>query len=167
MLAALIQMNGRCHQPSDRRMLRDQARRTKEPSVPFVGRKSCTGSGIMLQSLLLRLPPLQERVANAVTFPTCQRADHNSDPVGNGDGGPESGATAPIFGAHGANRKGGPSPILGSARDALSAPGTGGVGSLGTPRGGHLMISPLCICRRSGRDGCHGRCRKAGKGSRR
>ena len=58
----------------------------------------------MLQSLLLRLPPLQERVANAVTFPTCQRADHNSDPVGNGDGGPESGATAPIFGAHGANR---------------------------------------------------------------
>ena len=76
----------------------------EEPSVPFVGRKSCTGSGIMLQSLLLRLPPLQERVANAVTFPTCQRADHNSDPVGNGDGGPESGATAPIFGAHGANR---------------------------------------------------------------
>ena len=59
----------------------------------------------MLQSLLLRLPRLQERVANAVTFPTCQRADHNSDPVGNGDGGPESGATAPIFGAHGANRK--------------------------------------------------------------
>ena len=78
----------------------------EEPSVPFVGRKSCTGSGIMLQSLLLRLPPLQERVANAVTFPTCQRADHNSDPVGNGDGGPESGATAPIFGAHGANRQG-------------------------------------------------------------
>ena len=77
----------------------------EEPSVPFVGRKSCTGSGIMLQSLLLRLPPLQERVANAVTFPTCQRADHNSDPVGNGDGGPESGATAPIFGAHGANRE--------------------------------------------------------------
>ena len=77
----------------------------EEPSVPFVGRKSCTGSGIMLQSLLLRLPPLQERVANAVTFPTCQRADHNSDPVGNGDGGPESGATAPIFGAHGANRQ--------------------------------------------------------------
>ena len=76
----------------------------EEPSVPFVGRKSRTGSGIMLQSLLLRLPPLQERVANAVTFPTCQRADHNSDPVGNGDGGPESGATAPIFGAHGANR---------------------------------------------------------------
>ena len=78
----------------------------EEPSVPFVGRKSRTGSGIMLQSLLLRLPPLQERVANAVTFPTCQRADHNSDPVGNGDGGPESGATAPIFGAHGANRSG-------------------------------------------------------------
>ena len=78
----------------------------EEPSVPFVGRKSRTGSGIMLQSLLLRLPPLQERVANAVTFPTCQRADHNSDPVGNGDGGPESGATAPIFGAHGANRDG-------------------------------------------------------------
>ena len=61
----------------------------------------------MLQSLLLRLPPLQERVANAVTFPTCQRADHNSDPGGNGDGGPEpggAGATSPIFGAHGANR---------------------------------------------------------------
>ena len=58
--------------------------------------------------------------------------------------------------------KGGPSPILGSARDALSAPGTGGVGSLGTPRGGHLMISPLCICRRCGRDGCRGRCRRAG-----
>ena len=76
----------------------------EEPSVPFVGRKSRTGSGIMLQSLLLRLPRLQELVANAVTFPTCQRADHNSDPVGNGDGGPESGATAPIFGAHGANR---------------------------------------------------------------
>jgi hypothetical protein len=38
----------------DRRMLRDQARRTEEPSVPFVGRKSRTGSGIMLQSLLLR-----------------------------------------------------------------------------------------------------------------
>ena len=70
-LAALIQMNGRCHQPSDQRMLRDQPRRTKEPSVPFVGRKSRTGSGIMLQSLLLRLPRLQERVANAVTFPTC------------------------------------------------------------------------------------------------
>ena len=30
-----------------------------------------TGSGIMLQSLLLRLPRLQERVANAVTFPTA------------------------------------------------------------------------------------------------
>ena len=58
--------------------------------------------------------------------------------------------------------KGYPSPILGSARDALSAPGTGGVGSLGTPRGGHLMISPLCICRRCGRDGRRGRCRKAG-----
>ena len=52
-------------------MLRDQPRRTEEPSVPFVGRKSRTGSGIMLQSLLLRLPRLQERVANAVTFPTC------------------------------------------------------------------------------------------------
>ena len=80
----------------------------EEPSVPFVGRKSRTGSGIMLQSLLLRLPRLQVLVANAVTFPTCQRADHNSDPVGNGDGGPESGATAPIFGAHGANRKSAP-----------------------------------------------------------
>ena len=31
----------------------------------------------------------------------------------------------------------------------------------GPPRGGHLMISPLCICRRCGRDGCRGRCRKA------
>ena len=42
-LAALIQMNGRCHQPSDRRMLRDQARRTKEPSVPFVAAREAHG----------------------------------------------------------------------------------------------------------------------------
>jgi len=93
----------------------------EEPSVPFVGRKSCTGSGIMLQSLLLRLPPLQERVANAVTFPTCQRADHNSDPVGNGDGGPESGATAPIFGAHGANRQANERAICGLVAGSTSA----------------------------------------------
>ena len=58
--------------------------------------------------------------------------------------------------------KGGPSPILGSARGVHSTPGTGGVGSLGLPRGGHLMISPLCICRRCGRDGRRGRCRRAG-----
>ena len=32
----------------------------------------------------------------------------------------------------------------------------------GPPRGGHLMISPLCICRRCGRDGRRGRCRRAG-----
>ena len=57
--------------------------------------------------------------------------------------------------------KGRPSPILGSARGALSTPGTGGVGSPVIPRGWHLMISPLCICRRCGRDGCRGRCRKA------
>ena len=69
-------------------MLRDQARRTEEPSVPFVGRKSRTGSGIMLQPLLLRLPRLQERVANAVTFPTRYRGSHSSDPVGNGEGRP-------------------------------------------------------------------------------
>ena len=67
----LSKMNDHCHRASDRRMLRDQARRTEEPSVPFVGRKRRTGSGIMLQSLLLRLPRLQEGVANAVTFPTC------------------------------------------------------------------------------------------------
>jgi len=45
---------------------------------------------------------------------------------------------------------------------ALRTPGTGGVGSPGLPRGGHLMISPLCICRRCGRDGRRGRCRRAG-----
>ena len=70
-LDALIQMNGHCHEPSDRPMLRDQRRRSEEPSVPFVGRKSRTGSGIMLQSLLLRLPRLEELVANAGTFPAC------------------------------------------------------------------------------------------------
>ena len=69
-------------------MLRDQARRTEEPSVPFVGRKSRTGSGIMLQPLLLRLPRLQERVANAVTFPTRYRGSHSSIPLGNGEGVP-------------------------------------------------------------------------------
>ena len=58
-LDALIQMIGHCHEPSRRHMLRDQPRRTEEPSVPFVGRKRRTGSGIMLQSLLLRLPRLQ------------------------------------------------------------------------------------------------------------
>ena len=42
----------------------------------------------MLQSLLLRLPRLQERVANAVTFPARYRGSHSSDPVGNGEGRP-------------------------------------------------------------------------------
>jgi len=31
------------HQPSDPRMLRDQARRTKEPSVPFVAAREAHG----------------------------------------------------------------------------------------------------------------------------
>ena len=87
-LDALIQVNGHCHEPSDRPMLRNQPRRSEEPSVPFVGRKSRTGSGIMLQPLLFRPPRLQERVANAVTFPTRYRGSHSSDPVGNGEGRP-------------------------------------------------------------------------------
>ena len=59
------------HRLLDRRMLRDHARRNEEASVPFVGAERRTGSGIMLQSLLLRPPRLHERVANGVTFPAC------------------------------------------------------------------------------------------------
>ena len=68
---ALTPMIQHQHRPSNRRMLRDQARRTEEPSVPFVGPKRRTGSGIMLQSLLLRPPRFHEAVANDVTFPAC------------------------------------------------------------------------------------------------
>ena len=103
MLAAVSQLIGRCHEPSRQQMLRDQPRRTEEPSVPFVGRKRRTGSGIMLQSLLLRLPRLQERVANAVTFPTRYRGSHSSIPLGNGEGVPVSGTYAPGTGTHPSN----------------------------------------------------------------
>jgi hypothetical protein len=85
-------------------MLRDQPRRSEEPSVPFVGQKSRTGSGIMLQPLLLRLPRLQERVGNAVTFPTRYRGSHSSIPLGNGEGVPVSGTYAPATGTHRSNR---------------------------------------------------------------
>ena len=94
------------HRPSNRRMLRDQARRTEEPSVPFVGPKWRTGSGIMLQSLLFRLPRLQERVANAVTFPTRYRGSHSSIPLENGEGVPVSGTYAPATGTHPSSRLG-------------------------------------------------------------
>lgn len=85
-------------------MLRDQPRRSEKPSVPFVGRKSRTGSGIMLQALLLRLPRLQERVANAVTFPTRYRGSHSSIPPRNGEGVPVSGTYAPATGTHRSSR---------------------------------------------------------------
>ena len=105
-LHALIQMIGHCHEPSRRHMLRDQPRRTEELSVQFVGRKRRTGSGIMLQPLLLRLPRLQERVANAVTFPTRYRGSHSSIPLENGEGVPVSGTYAPATGTHPSNRVG-------------------------------------------------------------
>ena len=38
-----IQMIGHCHEPSRRHMLRDQPRRTEEPSVPFRGAKEAHG----------------------------------------------------------------------------------------------------------------------------
>ena len=69
----------------------DHARRNEEASVPFVAAESRTGSGIMLQSLLLRPPRFHERVANGVTFPACLRASHNSKPLENGEGVPLSG----------------------------------------------------------------------------
>ena len=93
------------HRPSDRLMLRDHARRNEEASVPFVGAERRTGSGIMLQSLLFRLPRLQERVANAVTFPTRYRGSHSSIPLGNGGGVPVSGTYAPGTGTHPSNRE--------------------------------------------------------------
>ena len=102
--AIVTQLIRHQHRPSDQRMLRDQARRTEETSVPFVGRKRRTGSGIMLQSLLLRLTRLQERVANAVTFPTRYRGSHSSIPLGNGEGVPVSGTYAPATGTHRSNR---------------------------------------------------------------
>ena len=68
---ALTPMMQHRHRPSDRRMLRDHARRNEEASVPFVAAESRTGSGIMLQSLLLRPPRFHERVGNGVTFPAC------------------------------------------------------------------------------------------------
>ena len=68
---ALIPRIKHRHRPSDRRMLRDHARRNEQASVSIRGSEARTGSGIMLQSLLLRPPRLQERVANGVTFPAC------------------------------------------------------------------------------------------------
>ena len=59
------------HQSSDQPMLRHHARRNEEASVLFVGPTERTGSAPTLQSLLLRPPLLQERVANDVTFPAC------------------------------------------------------------------------------------------------
>ena len=100
-LAPIIQHR---HRPSDRRMLRDHARCNEEASVPFVGAERRTGSGIMLQSLLFRLPRLQERVANAVTFPTRYRGSHSSIPLENGEGVPVSGTYAPATGTHRSNR---------------------------------------------------------------
>ena len=86
-------------------MLRDQARRTEEPSVPFVGRKSRTGSGIMLQSLLLRPPRFHRRVANDVTFPTRYGGSHSSIPLGNGEGVPVSMTYVLCGGTHPLNRR--------------------------------------------------------------
>jgi len=86
-------------------MLRDQARRTEEPSVPFVGRKSRTGSGIMLQSLLLRPPRFHRRVANDVTFPTRYGGFHSSIPLRNGEGVPVSRTYVLCGGTHPLNRE--------------------------------------------------------------
>ena len=70
---ALIPRIKHRHRPSDRRILRDHARRNEEASVPFVGAERRTGSGMMLQplALLLRPPRFHRRVANGVTFPAC------------------------------------------------------------------------------------------------
>ena len=59
------------HRSSDLPMLRDHARRNEEASGLFVGPTERTGSAPTFQSLLLRPPLLQERVANDVTFPAC------------------------------------------------------------------------------------------------
>ena len=78
-------------------MLRDEARRTEEPSVPFVGRKRRTGSGIMLQSLLARLSRLDRRVGNVVSFILRYWATNSSEPFPNGEGRPEIRDVRPQF----------------------------------------------------------------------
>ena len=83
---ALIPRIHHRHRSSERLMLRDHARRNEEASVLFVGAERRTGSGIMLQSLLLRPPRFHRRVANDVTFPTRYREPHSSNPLGNGGG---------------------------------------------------------------------------------
>ena len=63
-----------------------------------------TGSARPLQGLLLRLPRLAERVANAVTFLTHICASNTSKRLGNGRGVPLSGTYVPWIGTHRSNR---------------------------------------------------------------
>ena len=64
-----------------------------------------TGSARPLQGLLLRLPRLAERVANAVTFLTHICASNTSKRLGNGRGVPLSGTYVPWIGTHRSNRR--------------------------------------------------------------
>jgi hypothetical protein len=108
-------------------------------------RERRTGSGIMLQPLLLRLPLLQERVAILTPLPFRPANGHLTTPIRweMARGVPESGTYVPIFGTHGANRlvhvsiacvhvcvctspSGGPAPyaaFLAGCRDSVSLPG--------------------------------------------
>ena len=103
-LDALIQMIGHCHEPSRRHMLRDQPRRSEEPSVPFGGPERRTGSGIMLQSLLARLSRLDRRVGNDVSFIFRYCTPSDSKGSGNGGGVPVFGTYVPWIGTHPLNR---------------------------------------------------------------
>ena len=63
-----------------------------------------TGSARPLQGLLLRLPRLAERVANAVTLRTHICASNTSKRLGNGRGVPLSGTYVPGIGTQEPNR---------------------------------------------------------------
>ena len=104
-LDALIQMIGHCHEPSRRYMLRDQPRRTEEPSVPFVGRKRRTASAATLQRLLVRLSRLDRRVGNDVSFIFRYCTPSDSEGSGNGEGVPVFGTYVPVSGTQASNRE--------------------------------------------------------------
>ena len=74
------------HRPSDRRMLRDQRRRTVEQKSYLVGYSGDTASAATLQRLLARVSRLDRRVGNVVSFILRYWATNNSKRFGNGEG---------------------------------------------------------------------------------
>ena len=81
---------GRRHARADRSMRRGEARRTKRQGSYFQGEGGLTLSLLRLQALLARPSRFHERVGNGDTFKTCYCTPSDSNPLGNGEGVPES-----------------------------------------------------------------------------